>query len=141
MIIVPVKFVPTGDVTRRANGGVIKVPGFASGGSPGGLIRGPGTGTSDSILAAVSNREYIVRAMAVRKYGTGFLDQLNAGTLNPDRLAGAMGGGRGGAAEGGETMSVNLTINGRETGRLSGSRSSVQNLVDSLHEIARQTGG
>ncbi|WP_312388172.1 tape measure protein [Stutzerimonas nitrititolerans] len=141
MIIVPVKFVPTGDVTRRANGGVIKVPGFASGGSPGGLIRGPGTGTSDSILAAVSNREYIVRAMAVRKYGTGFLDQLNAGTLNPDRLAGAMGGGRGGAAEGGDSMSVNLTINGRETGRLSGSRSSVQNLVDSLHEIARQTGG
>ena len=137
----PVQYVASGKPVPRANGGVIKVPGFASGGSPGGLIRGPGTGTSDSILAAVSNREYIVRAMAVRKYGTGFLDQLNAGTLNPDRLAGAMGGGRGGAVEGGDSMSVNLTINGRETGRLSGSRSSVQNLVDSLHEIARQTGG
>lgn len=138
-IMVPVQYVTNGKPVARANGGVINVPGFASGGSPGGLIRGPGTGTSDSILAAVSNREYIVRAMAVRKYGTGFLDQLNAGTLNPDRLAGALGGGGAGAE--GETTSVNLTINGRETGRLSGSRASVQNLVDSLHEIARQTGG
>jgi len=140
MIIVPVKFVPTGEIPQRANGGIIRVPGFANGGSPGGLIRGPGTATSDSILTAVSNREYIVRAMAVRKYGQPFMDRLNAGKIDPDRLASAVGGG-GGSAPAGDTMSLNLTINGRETGTLSGSRASVQNLVDSLHEIARQTGG
>ena len=42
----------------------------------GGLIRGPGTGTSDSILAAVSNDEYITRAWAVRQ--PGVLEHLRA---------------------------------------------------------------
>lgn len=48
-------------------------PGFASGGS----IRGPGTGTSDSILARLSNGEYVVRAAAVRKYGLQTLHDMN----------------------------------------------------------------
>lgn len=43
----------------------------------GGLIRGPGTGTSDSILARLSNEEYVIRAAAVRKYGLGFFDAIN----------------------------------------------------------------
>lgn len=45
----------------------------------GGPIRGPGTGTSDSILARISNGEFILRAKAVRQYGIGFLSALNAG--------------------------------------------------------------
>jgi len=141
MIIVPVKFEAINDMPKRAMGGQIKVPGFATGGSPSGLLRGPGTGTSDSILAAVSNREYVVRAMAVRKYGVNFMDQLNAGAIDPDRLKGLGASQKGPAGGGGDTTSLNLTINGRATGQLSGSRASVQNLVDSLHEIARQTGG
>lgn len=57
------------------------VPGYAAGGfpadvSPSGLIRGPGTGTSDSILAVradgkplrISNGESIVTAKATREY-------------------------------------------------------------------------
>lgn len=48
-------------------------PGFATGG----YISGPGSGTSDSILARLSNGEYVMRAAAVRQYGTGFLDMLN----------------------------------------------------------------
>ena len=43
----------------------------------GGYISGPGTGTSDSIMARVSNGEYVVRASAVQKYGVGFFDRLN----------------------------------------------------------------
>ncbi|RMH96296.1 phage tail protein, partial [Stutzerimonas nitrititolerans] len=39
--------------------------GFATGG----LIRGPGTGTSDSILMYGSNGEYMIKAAAVRKLG------------------------------------------------------------------------
>ena len=50
---------------------------FASGG----LVRGPGTSTSDSILARLSDREYVVRAAAVDHYGTDFLDRLNAKRL------------------------------------------------------------
>ena len=43
----------------------------------GGYIRGPGTGTSDSILARLSNGEYVMRAAAVRKWGVNALDRLN----------------------------------------------------------------
>lgn len=57
----------------KQNGESIKIPGYATGG----LISGPGTGTSDSILARLSAGEYIVNADAVRTYGTGLLDQLN----------------------------------------------------------------
>jgi hypothetical protein len=52
------------------------------GGEPhasGGYIAGPGTGTSDDIPAMLSNGEYVVKASAVRKYGVGFLDRVNAG--------------------------------------------------------------
>lgn len=49
--------------------------GYASGGH----IRGPGTGTSDSIPARLSNGEYVIRAASVRQYGTGLFDSLNRG--------------------------------------------------------------
>lgn len=143
-IVVPIQYQPTGNIPRRARGGVIDIPGFASGGSPGGYIRGPGSTTSDSILAAVSNKEYVVKALAVRKYGLPFMNALNAGTLDMDRVKSAMGESKGvGSTAGGngESMTVNLTINGQQIGGLSGSRSSVMGLVDALHEVARQTGG
>ncbi|CAM5321548.1 hypothetical protein [Thauera mechernichensis] len=44
----------------------------------GGLIRGRGTGTSDSILARISNGEYVIRAAAVQHYGADFFDRINA---------------------------------------------------------------
>lgn len=50
-----------------------QVDGYASGG----LINGPGTGTSDSILARLSNGEFVIRADAVRHYGVAMLQQLN----------------------------------------------------------------
>jgi TP901 family phage tail tape measure protein len=53
--------------------------GAAHGRAAGGLIRGPGTTTSDSIPALLSNREYIVKAAAVDKYGVAMLDAINAG--------------------------------------------------------------
>lgn len=43
----------------------------------GGHVRGPGTGTSDSILARLSDGEYVIRAAAVRRYGVGLLNALN----------------------------------------------------------------
>jgi hypothetical protein len=45
--------------------------------SEGGLIRGPGTGTSDDIIHRISNGEYVLRAAAVRTLGVDFLDALN----------------------------------------------------------------
>jgi len=73
-----------------------RIPGYAAGGqidaTGGGLIRGPGTGTSDSIRAIttagrpllVSNEEFIVRASVVRRPGVlSLLHQLNAGHPRP----------------------------------------------------------
>lgn len=45
----------------------------------GGYISGPGTGTSDSIPARLSNGEYVIRQSSVARYGTGFLNQVNEG--------------------------------------------------------------
>lgn len=52
-----------------------QVDGFATGG----MVRGPGSGTSDSIPALLSNGEYVIRAAAVSRLGQGFLDLLNRG--------------------------------------------------------------
>lgn len=49
----------------------------------GGLITGPGTGTSDSIPALLSNGEYVIRADAVRAWGQNFLDWVNRGMPPP----------------------------------------------------------
>ncbi|MFE7237181.1 phage tail protein [Streptomyces sp. NPDC057580] len=88
-------------VYAKANGGLLR--GYAGGGHVqafpgGGMVRGPGSSTSDSILgmfangpARVSDSEYVVRAAAVRKYGVGVLNALNAGRL---RLPGFAKGGK-----------------------------------------------
>ena len=60
--------------------------GFATGG----LVRGPGTGTSDSIPARLSAGEYVVRAAAVRSIGTGALDAINGLKRPPTVVSGRM---------------------------------------------------
>lgn len=44
----------------------------------GGMIAGPGTATSDSIPAWLSNGEYVVRASAVRHWGVDTLHEINS---------------------------------------------------------------
>jgi LysM repeat protein len=55
----------------------IGVPGFATGGP----IYGAGSKTSDSIPARLSNGEYVIQARAVDKFGVGFFNQLNKGSM------------------------------------------------------------
>ncbi|QSG85607.1 hypothetical protein [Acinetobacter indicus] len=43
----------------------------------GGLIRGPGTGTSDDVPIWASNGEYMLKASTVKALGVGTLDHLN----------------------------------------------------------------
>lgn len=59
----------------------------------GGYISGPGTKTSDDIPAMLSNGEYVVRAASVDKYGTEFLDRVNAGHYANGGLVHLAGGG------------------------------------------------
>ena len=60
----------------------------------GGRVEGPGTATSDSIPAFLSNGEYVIRASAAREIGYDTLDDLNA--------SGRLGSGQ----------TINFTING-----------------------------
>jgi len=45
----------------------------------GGLVRGAGTGTSDSIPVRLSNGEYVIRASSVKRYGADLMDAINMG--------------------------------------------------------------
>ncbi|MBK3542531.1 hypothetical protein [Streptomyces sp. MBT60] len=48
----------------------------------GGLIHGPGSGTSDDVPIWASNGEFMVKAKSVAKYGVSFLNAVNEGRLN-----------------------------------------------------------
>jgi len=77
----------TGNVTRDGKyvgrwyaglpGGQGKVRSYEIGGK----VTGPGTGTSDSIPAYLSNGEYVIKAAAVKQYGVDTFDALNAQKL------------------------------------------------------------
>jgi hypothetical protein len=81
---------------------------FASGG----YVRGAGSGTSDSILARVSNGEFVVNSAATSRIGVGYLNHLNSlgryatgGLVGLPRFAG------GGSVSGGTP--VHLHFGGR----------------------------
>lgn len=65
--------VNTGDVNTKNPSSSPSTPGYATGG----LITGPGTGTSDSILARLSHGEFVQNHAAVRYYGVDFMHALN----------------------------------------------------------------
>ena len=77
--------------------------------SEGGLITGPGTSTSDSIPTYLSDKEYVVNAAAVRRYGVAFFDQVNAQKLATGGLVG--GGSSRVVGGGGGRDSLELTMN------------------------------
>lgn len=83
----------------------------------GGSVDGPGTGTSDSIPAMLSNGEYVLNAQAVDRLGVPFLNGLNTGRLRGFASGGLVGSGgvAGYKAErgsnGGQVQSVNLSMN------------------------------
>lgn len=102
-----------GDEGSDSGGG-----GFAGGGH----VRGPGTGTSDSILARLSDGEFVVKAKAVRKYGLGFLRALNGMRLRGTAFANGglasavrstFSGGLPSFANGGEVMATATGPGGR----------------------------
>lgn len=82
------------DATSRAWDAV----GYEYGLADGGMITGPGTSTSDSIPAMLSNGEYVLNASAVKRVGTGFLDSLNTGYIKRFASGGYVSGGSSGTA-------------------------------------------
>lgn len=58
--------------------------------STGGLLSGPGTGTSDSIPIMASNGEYIMSASTVKAYGPQLMDRINAKKFAVGGMVGSM---------------------------------------------------
>ena len=59
--------------------------------STGGAVSGPGTGTSDSILAHLSNGEYVINAKSTKKYGP-LIEAINSGNVPKFATGGEVGG-------------------------------------------------
>jgi hypothetical protein len=66
---------------KITNGNLNAQMGYADGG----LVSGPGGGREDKVKARLSNGEYVMRADAVKKYGSSFFDQLNSNVGFADR--------------------------------------------------------
>ena len=94
----------------------------------GGYISGPGTATSDSIPAMLSNGEYVIKAAAVNKFGKGFLDAINAGRLPGFKMGGAIGGGSSKSTP--AKPPVRMTADAAERRALAAQPSLVQRIVD-----------
>ena len=95
--------------------------GFAKGGH----VVGEGTGTSDSILARLSNNEFVMTSRTVDHYGVGFMNALNQRRFPKFANGGHVGGksdsydglfSGGGAATNNEvSITINIDKNGNES--------------------------
>lgn len=86
-----------------------KIGGFATGGP----VTGPGTRTSDSILARLSKGEFVISADAVSKFGPAFFELLNRGFM-PRGMA--SGGSVGSNSIGGGQL-ITVQVEGNLRGR------------------------
>ena len=142
-----------GSFGRSTSGGAVAAPstsifsglghllGFASGGE----ISGPGTGTSDSIVARVSHGEFIVNAKAAQA-NLGLLHAMNAGKLPAFATGGQVGATSvptfsGGAAAGGaggfnQTNHISVQGNG---GTQAQNADLAKQIGDHVTALTRQT--
>lgn len=128
--------------TMSVSGG-IGIFGFASGG----YISGPGTSTSDSIPAMLSNGEYIINADAVSRVGAPLLDAINQGRSIRHFASGGLVSGSGG---GGIILKagspINLNINALDVSsfmdflRNGGGNAIKQLLLDNDRDYTGSTG-
>jgi hypothetical protein len=81
-----------------------RVEGFAEGG----YVAGPGTATSDSIPARLSNGEYVMPAATVRHFGRDFMDGIRA--MRPQREAPVARFAEGGYVQGGQGTGAGVRV-------------------------------
>ena len=129
--------------------------GFADGGpvggyATGGHVIGPGTGTSDSIPAWLSNNEFVMTARTVDHYGVGFMTAINQRKLPKFANGGRVGGGGSPSYTGllnrgdGGNISVKVINNGEPMeARVSREQrgDQVEITVELMRKIAQQESG
>lgn len=111
----------------------------------GGPIRGPGSGTSDSILAWLSNGEYVVRAAAARRLGLARLNEINRGRLPAFANGGAIAGAVSrlpapSPASGGAMRPLHLTLPGLGTFEMQADAAVADALERKVRQAALQYG-
>ncbi len=74
----------------------------------GGYVAGPGTATSDSIPARLSNGEYVMPAATVRHFGRDFMDGIRA--MRPQREAPVARFAEGGYVQGGQGTGAGVRV-------------------------------
>lgn len=97
------------NITGGYTGGLVQA-------ATGGHIIGPGSGTSDSILARLSNGEFVMSAKAVKAFGVETLHKMNAlgkGFMPRSRF-GMPAFADGGAVSGSSGVVVNVVNNSRQ---------------------------
>lgn len=99
---------------------ITSVAAFASGGH----VQGPGTGTSDSIPAWLSNNEFVMTSRTVDHYGVAFMNALNQRRLPRFASGGRVGGGGSPSYPGissnggdGDHNEISITINIAKDGK------------------------
>ncbi len=127
-------------VEQRASGGLLGSFRRASG-----MIRGAGTGTSDSIPLMGSNGEFMVRAAAVKKWGLDFMNAINSGVMpympmprfaNGGAVGAMLAGAGADSGGGGETMTVRLEIGDRAF-PVRSDRDTAMGLASALRALSR----
>ena len=99
---------------------ITSVAAFATGGH----VQGPGTGTSDSIPAWLSNNEFVMTSRTVDHYGVAFMNALNQRRLPRFASGGRVGGGGSPSYPGissnggdGDHNEISITINIAKDGK------------------------
>lgn len=105
----------------------------------GGYISGPGTSTSDSIPALLSNGEYVIRAAAVRKFGLQNLDWINKGLPIPRFADGGLVGAVSNMAvpRAEHVGSIDISLDGSAPVTLSGAPDALKELANAARKFGR----
>ncbi len=112
---------------------VVGVGGGFQAKAEGGFVSGPGTGTSDSIPALLSNGEYVIRAASVAKIGKGALDSINRYASG-----GIVGYANGGQVSATNTASLTTAVRGMDLGNIEAIVAQWKAYNDQLEQAARR---
>ncbi len=121
-------------------GGPLPTGATRQGRASGGPVRGPGTGTSDSVPIMASDGEWVIKASAARRYGPDLMAALNSGqAMILPRYA--RGGPVGHFAAGGEVAAGGAGTGGSGATGATGAIELVERGGATLADVYRQTAG